>query len=117
MSHPRGLNVLLLVSDTFRRDNLAVYGGSNDIAPNLNRFFETASVVDRFYACSFPTVPARADLMTGRVAFTRQGWGPLNPSWETIAQRGSEAGYQTMAITDVPFLLRSGYGYDRGFED
>lgn len=113
----RDLNVLVVVSDTFRRDNLSAYGGRPDVAPNLNRLAEESAVFEGFYACSFPTVPARADLLTGRCAFTRQGWGPLNDEWSTVAQHASDAGYQTMAITDVPFLLRSGYGYDRGFED
>ncbi|MDA8291476.1 MAG: sulfatase [Actinomycetota bacterium] len=107
----------MIVSDTFRRDNLVAYGGRGDVCPNLNRFADESSVFDGFYACSFPTVPARADLLTGRVSFTRQGWGPLNSSWSTVAELAGQAGYQTMAITDVPFLLRSGYGYDRGFED
>lgn len=110
-------NILVIVADTFRRDNLAVYGGIDSIAPNLNRFAKGSSVFDRFYSCSFPTVPARADLLTGRVAFTRQGWGPLNPGWATIAELARDAGYDSMEVTDVPFLVQSGYGYDRGFED
>ncbi len=110
-------NILVIVSDTFRRDNLGVYGGDERIAPNLNRLAQQSSVFDRFYSCSFPTVPARADLLTGRAAFTRQGWGPLNRAWSTIAELATARGYKTMGVTDVPFLLRSGYGYDRGFSD
>ncbi|MHB8322843.1 MAG: sulfatase [Candidatus Dormibacteria bacterium] len=110
-------NILIIVSDTFRRDNLSVYGGRPDVAPNLNRFATQSSVFQRFYSCSFPTVPARADLLTGRVAFTRQGWGPLNSAWSTVAEAATANGYKTMGVTDVPFLVRSGYGYDRGFSD
>ncbi len=110
-------NVLVIVSDTFRRDNLAAYGGASGAAPCLDKFAEEAIVFDRFYSCSFPTVPARADLLTGRLSFTRQGWGPLNRSWPTIAEAASAAGYKTMCVTDVPFLMRSGFGYDRGFSD
>ena len=29
----------------------------------------------------------------------------------------SKAGYTTMGIGDTPFLIRNGYGYDRGFDD
>ncbi|MHB8294872.1 MAG: sulfatase [Acidimicrobiales bacterium] len=110
-------NVLVIVSDTFRRDNLEAYGGSGHIAPKLNELARKSFIFERFYACSFPTVPARADLLTGQAAFTRQGWGPLRREWVTMAGMAVEAGYQTMCVTDVPFLLRDGYGYDRGFED
>lgn len=112
-----GKNIIVIVSDTFRRDNLSIYGGDPQIAPNLNRFATESSVFERAYSCSFPTVPARADLLTGRAAFTRQGWGPLNNKWATVAELASEVGYNTMCVTDVPFLMRSGYGYDRGFTD
>ena len=110
-------NVLVIVSDTFRRDNLSDFGGDPAIAPHLNRLASESTVFERFYSCSFPTVPARADLLTGRIAFTRQGWGPLESSWGTIAEMASAAGYKTMCVTDVPFLMRSGFGYDRGFSD
>lgn len=111
------MNILVIVSDTFRRDNMATYGGLQEICPNLNTFAQQSLIFERFYACSFPTVPARADLLTGQAAFTRQGWGPLNQDWPTVAELATTAGYQTMCVTDVPFLLRSGYGYDRGFQD
>lgn len=110
-------NILVVVSDTFRRDNLAAFGGAPHCTPALNQFATEAAVFKRFYSCSFPTVPARADLLTGRIAFTRQGWGPLERSWTTVAEAATDAGYKTMCVTDVPFLMRSGFGYDRGFSD
>lgn len=110
-------NILVIVSDTFRRDNLSMFGGDPAIAPHLNRLASESTVFERFYSCSFPTVPARADLLTGRIAFTRQGWGPLESSWTTLAELASGAGYKTMCVTDVPFLMRAGFGYDRGFSD
>jgi arylsulfatase A-like enzyme len=110
-------NILIIVSDTFRRDNMACYGGEPNRTPALNRFATEGTVFKRFYSCSFPTVPARADLLTGRIAFTRQGWGPLEQSWGTVAEVATESGYKTMCVTDVPFLMRSGFGYDRGFSD
>ncbi len=114
---PQDTNILVVVADTFRRDNLEAYGGLPNICPNLNAFARESMVFERFYACSFPTVPARADLLTGQAAFTHQGWGPLYKDWPTIAELATMAGYRTMCVTDVPFLLRSGYGYDRGFQD
>ena len=110
-------NILVIISDTFRRDNLAAYGGDSSKAPFLNALASEALVFEHFYATSFPTVPARADLLTGQAAFTRQGWEPLRSEWPTVAEMASASGYQTMEVTDVPFLSRDGYGYDRGFAD
>ena len=44
------------------------------ITPNLNRFAEGALIFEDCYAASFPTVPARADLMTGRYTFVYLPW-------------------------------------------
>ena len=29
----------------------------------------------------------------------------------------TEAGYRTFGVADMPFVVRGGYGYDRGFTD
>jgi arylsulfatase A-like enzyme len=74
-------------------------------------------VFERCYASSFPTMPARADLLTGKYAFTSLGWAPLPPEETTLAQLLTEAGYVTFGVTDTPFFVRRGYGYDAGFAD
>ena len=109
------MNVILIVSDTLRRDYLPCYGNVDVIAPNLARFAESALVFEDCYAASFPTVPARADLMTGRYTFAYLPWGPLPQHEITLADLLSGAGYRTAMIADTPFLARRGYGQDRGF--
>ena len=56
------LNVILLVSDTFRADNLAVYGSQWIDCPNLNRFAEKAVVFEDAYPEGMPTIPIRRTL-------------------------------------------------------
>ena len=111
------LNIILIISDTLRRDHLPCYGNNSIIAPNLSAFAERSLIFDNFYAGSFPTVPARADIMTGRYTFTYLDWGPLPQNEGTLAGKLSESGFLTMGIADTPFLCRNGYGYDRGFKD
>ncbi len=55
--------------------------------------------------------------MTGRYTFTYLDWAPLPQNEITLADRLSAAGMLTTAIADTPFLVRNGYGYDRGFQD
>ena len=111
------MNVILIVSDTFRRDHLPSYGNAEVITPNLDRFAEQALIFEDCYAASFPTVPARADLMTGRYTFAYLPWGPLPQDEVTMAGLISGAGYRTAMIADSPFLARRGYGQDRGFQE
>lgn len=110
-------NIVLIVSDTLRADHLPCYGNKTVIAPNISALAEDSIVFENCYAASFPTVPARADIMTGKYTFTYMGWDPLPLKETTLAGTLSEAGLLTTGIVDTPFLVRNGYGYDRGFQD
>jgi arylsulfatase A-like enzyme len=110
-------NIVLVVSDTFRGDHLPCYGNHTVIAPNISSLAEKSLIFDNFYAGSFPTVPARADIMTGKYTFTYMGWEPLPQKEITLAASLTESGLLTTGIVDTPFLVRNGYGYDRGFQD
>ena len=112
------LNIVVIVADTFRRDHLGCYGNPWIQTPHLDHLAERALVFDRCYAASFPTIPARIDLLTGNYSFTMHGWGPLPVSEHSLPQLlQDQAGYKTMCIADTPFYIRNGYGYDRGFSD
>ena len=110
-------NIVMIVSDTFRRDHLGLYGNSTIRTPNLDRFAAGAVVFEQHRISSFPTMPARADFLTGRFAFTFMGWEPLPAELDTLPAMLSRAGYLTMGVVDTPFFIRDGYGYDRGFND
>lgn len=111
------MNIIVVVSDTLRRDHLPFYGNQKVIAPHLTAFAEQSLIFEDCYPASFPTVPARADLMTGRYTFTYLPWGPLPQNETTLAGCLSKAGYSTCGVADTPFVMRNGYGHDRGFQD
>ena len=111
------MNIVLIISDTCRRDHLGCYGNSWIHTPHLDRLAEQAIVFDHCYAASFPTIPNRSDILTGRYNFTYLGWTPLPPDEITLPHLLSDAGYLTSAIADTPFYMRNGYGYDRGFSE
>jgi arylsulfatase A-like enzyme len=110
-------NLLVIVSDTFRRDHLGAYGNPRIRTPYLDDLARSSVVFENHLLSSFPTMPARADLLTGTFAYTFMGWGPLPMHLQTIPALLSEAGYLTMGIVDTPFYVRNGFGYDRGFDD
>jgi len=104
-----------IMSDSLRRDYLGAYGNKWVKTPVLDQFAQKAVVFDKAYAASFPTVPNRADVMLGRHAFTYMRWEPMPRTWPTTAQLLSEAGHQTMMISDTPHGLQNGFFVDRGF--
>jgi arylsulfatase A-like enzyme len=110
------LNVLVIISDTLRRDHVGAYG-SNVQTPHLDRFAQSAVVFDQHIVGSFPTMPARADYLTGLLSLTFMGWEPLSADLRTLPAMLKEAGYTSVGIVDTPFYVRDGWGYDRGFDD
>ncbi|MCD6509846.1 MAG: sulfatase [Thermoprotei archaeon] len=113
-------NIVLIVSDTFRWDLLnrrfKVKEGVYAKTPNLDKFAEESVVFNKAYHASFPTVPNRADLLTGRYTFTYYDWSPLPRDWTVLPQLLRKAGYTSMLIADTPHILKNGYHFDRDFD-
>src|SRR5215212_5260948 len=110
-------NVVMIVADTFRRDHLGAYGNPFISTPNLDVLACESVVFDQHVISSFPTMPARADMLTGTFSYTHMGWEPLPRHLTTLPDALSRAGYHTMGVVDTPFFVRNGFGYDRGFDD
>src|SRR3712207_7132535 len=108
-------NVVVIVSDTFRRDHIGAFGNTYIHTPHLDEFARSSVVFDRHVISSFPTMPARADILTGTFSYTHMGWEPLPHRLPTLPGLLSEAGYLTMGVVDTPFFVRGGFWYDRGF--
>jgi arylsulfatase A-like enzyme len=93
--------VVLIQSDSLRADHLGAYGG--DIhTPNLDRFARGATVFERNYAASYPTVPNRLDLFTGRYNFLYRGWTSLCPGDVTLPELLDDHGVPTQLQFDTP---------------
>jgi arylsulfatase A-like enzyme len=76
MSAPVLPNFLIIVSDTFRRDHLGAYGGPVVCTPHLDDFARASVVMEEHLVSSFPTMPARADILTWTFSYTKMGWEP-----------------------------------------
>ncbi len=123
------INVLVLMTDSMRPDYVAGYRRASDQAgmpgqlqspagigartPALDRFASEAAVFERAYAASFPTVPSRNDVHTGRYTFPHRGWSPLPPDVQCLAATMSRAGYATQFYCDTPNQVPN--GLQRGF--
>ncbi len=112
-------NIIVIVSDTFRRDllheNFNIKENVKAKLNNLERLRLNSVEFTRAYHASFPTVPNRADLLTGRFTFTHYDWSPLPKNWITLPMILKKAGYISMMVADTPHILKDGYNFDRGF--
>jgi len=110
------LNIIQIVSDTFRRDFLGCYGNEWIHTEHIDAFAKESLVFDRAYIASFPTIPHRRDLFTGRYTFTYSKWSPLPTDEIILSQLLRQAGYTTMLIGDTYHLFRDAHYFDRGFD-
>ena len=99
-------NIILLITDTFRYDNLGDRAKRPVRTPALDAFAaERATEIDGFYAGSFPTIPHRTDVATGRLVWPHFPWQPLDLSGRNHIARGlARQGYATQLLCDCPHL-------------
>ena len=128
--HGNDLNLIFIVSDTFRRDNLGCYGPKwleSLETPNLDRFAQDAVIFEDFYGELLPTIPLRRTLYTGRRGIPAYyypqhepvqlpGWHPLYYEDVTFAETLTAAGYVTSLIGDLYHQFKPGRDFQRGFQ-
>jgi arylsulfatase A-like enzyme len=110
------MNVIWIIADTLRREALGAYGNKKIHTPALDSLAAKSVRFDRHYAANFPTMPARADFLTGRWTMSFMFWEPLPEGQLVLPQLLSRKGINTAAFVDTPFYIRNGMNYDRGFQ-
>jgi arylsulfatase A-like enzyme len=123
------LNLIVIVSDTFRYDNLACYGPKwleKLETPSLDRFAGKAVVFNDAYAEGMPTIVIRRALYTGRRVvpcyyFPHQGLVQL-PGWHsmynedvTLSETLLQSGYANTLISSLYHEFKPGRNFHRGF--
>ena len=109
------MNIILVVIDTLRYDYIGANGNERIQTPNIDRLAEMSWRFDRHFAASFPTIPHRTDVMTGRTGGPFHPWLPLRHDAVTLPWTLAEAGYATQLIHDTPHLVNGGHNFDWPF--
>ena len=110
------MNVIWIITDTFRQDHVGAYGKVDIQTPFLDALAGKSVRFDRHYAGSLMSVPARADFATGRWTLFFMGWEPLPGGTVTVADLLASKGVHTAGMVDTPFHLRTGMNYDQGYQ-
>lgn len=133
------MNVIHILADTLRRDHCGPWHQGRPVrslgdpnqpdwvvpTPNLDRLAARGTVFDQAWNGSFPCMPARRDLYTGKFEFPHRGWGPLEDTDDDLPRRISGPpnqslhgfeGHISYLVTDHFHLWEQGSGnYHMGY--
>jgi len=122
------VNLVMLVSDTFRWDYLGASGNDWIETPNLDRLAGESVRYTRAFGEGLPTIQARRVILTGRPIFPfryrpqlgdsvqMHGWHPLYDEDVTVAEHLQQHGFVTCMVTDVYHMMKPGKNFHRGFD-
>ena len=102
------MKAIMVIYDTLCWRMLPAYGCDWVHAPNFERLAQRAVTFDKSYMGSFPTMPCRRELHTGRYNFLHRSWGPLEPFDDSMPQILMDHGVHTHLVTDTYHYLRDG---------
>src|ERR1700744_5659248 len=94
------MKTVFLLFDSLNRHLLGAYGGKRIPTPNSARLAKKSLPSDRHYVGSLPCMPARRDLLTGRLTFLHRSWGPLEPFDNAFPELLKAKGVQSHLVTD-----------------
>ncbi|MDF1513933.1 MAG: sulfatase [Anaerolineae bacterium] len=101
-------NIIIINADTYRYDNLFDRAVMPVRTPHLDKFSERAVSFSRFYTGSFPTIPERTDLISGRYAWPWYPWKMLTEN-NKMPTMLNQFGYVTQLLCDCPHLFNNGF--------
>ncbi|MEZ5979727.1 MAG: sulfatase [Planctomycetota bacterium] len=116
-------DVVILVADTFRADNLGAYRGLpgstiEGLAPNLDAFAASGRVHLRSWSSSTWTLPSHSSMFTSLTPIEHtavETFRRMPEGIATLAEVARDAGYRTEAVTESGYVSAS-FAVDRGFE-
>lgn len=74
------MRTIFLLMDSLNRHYLPMYGGWAR-TPNLQRLADRGVLFTNHWCGSLPCMPARREMLTGRLNFLEAPWGPIEP-WD-----------------------------------
>jgi arylsulfatase A-like enzyme len=111
-------NIVLIVTDTVRKDHLGCYGYARDTSPNIDALARKGLRFEKAVATSSWTIPSLMSMFTGLPPSLHQATSydrKLAPGIHTLASVLKDAGYQTVGITSNPSAGRQ-FGFSKGFD-
>lgn len=103
------MKVVMILVDSVNRRFLNCYGAKEPaITPNLDRLAERATVFENHWCGSSPCMPARRDILTGRLNFLEKPWGGIEPFDQPLPKMLASEGVFSHIVTDHYHYIRVG---------
>jgi arylsulfatase A-like enzyme len=115
-SKPNGLNMIIIIADTWRWDHLGASGYNGAKTPNLDKFAEQGTLFTNVTTEGLPTIPARRVYHTGKSILPEAKWEPLRPDDITFAEILGKHKVTTGFIVDTYHYFKPDYNFHRGFD-
>ncbi len=94
------MKTILILSDTLNRHFLPAYGNDWVKTPNIDRLAARSVTFDNHWLGSAPCMPARRDILTGRLNFMEKAWGGMEPFDRPLTRILRENGIFSHMVTD-----------------
>jgi len=118
VSKPNGLNIIVIISDTFRWDYLRFNGNRRINTPNLDALAEEGVYFSNCYADGLPTIPSRRVMHTGNsILPEKKKWIPLAKNDITFSEILGKAGFTTGFIVDTFHHFKPDMNFHRGYNN
>ena len=132
LSRSNGLNIIVVIADTFRWDYLHFNGNERIRTPNLDALASEGVYFANCYADGLPTIPSRRVMHTGMSIIKEKGnwWHPLSKGHNsfprkdrvgkeqdvTFAEILGKAGFTTGFIVDTFHYFKPDMNFHYGFD-
>lgn len=73
------MKTIFVLLDSMNRNYLPIHGNDWVKMPNIELLAQNGVVFDNHWLGSAPCMPARRDILTGRLNFLERSWGPIEP--------------------------------------
>ena len=97
------MKTIVILTDSLNRHYLSTYAPSGESwvqTPNLDRLAQRSVTFDNHWLGSAPCMPARRDMLTGRMHFLERGWGGIEPFDRPLTHRLRDADVYCHQETD-----------------
>ena len=110
------MKTVFVLFDSLNRQALSCYNREAPPTPAFDRLAAKGIVFDNHYAGSLPCMPARRDLLTGRLNFLHRSWGPVEPFDQCFPTLLQQQGIYAHLISDhYHHWEEGGCGYHNTF--
>ena len=106
------MKTVFILFDSLNRDALSCYNANAIATPNFDRLASKGVTFDKHFIGSLPCMPARRDLLTGKLNFLHRSWGPVEPFDTCFPSLLQSQGVYTHLISDhYHYWEAGGCGY------